>query len=273
MRQRPDLWGVWVRTDTMYVEVESGEPVEEGDIDWDTFDDPDVEPEEGLRHANSVEERDVYVPQFYLLDVLRAEEAGLVPANGGRYQFNRAIQLAGFNPTNPLPEDEEAREAALLAAEEAKRVQRRRVRELNKLAESATDVRREFIREMLSANKPPKNAATWTAMMVALAPHQLSEFHSSDLLPELMGDKTWTTYDAKKKIAAAATAASESRAWMLTFALTVAAMESRMAKDAWRSRPQYVSEYLAMLTENGHTLSNVEKVISGELRPEDIDIA
>ncbi|MHA4855146.1 ParB/RepB/Spo0J family partition protein [Rhodococcus sp. MSC1_016] len=272
VRQRPDLWGVWVTTDTMYVDVESGEPVEEGDIDWDTFDDPDVKPEEGLRHANSVEERDVYVPQFYFLDVLRAEEAGLVPVNGGRYQFNRAIQLAGFNPANPLPENEEAREAALLAAEETKRVQRRRVRELNKLAESATDVRRELIREMLSATKPPKNAATWTAMMIALAPHQLSEYHSSDLLPELMGEKTWAAYDAKKKIAAAATAASESRAWMLTFAVTVAAMESRMAKDAWRSRPQYVSEYLGMLTENGHTLSNVEKVISGELRPEDIDI-
>ncbi|KAF0957285.1 hypothetical protein [Rhodococcus sp. T7] len=133
VRQRPDLWGVWVTTDTMYVDVESGKPVEEGDIDWDTFDDPDVEPEEGLRHANSVEERDVYVPQFYFLDVLRAEEAGLVPVNGGRYQFNRAIQLAGFNPANPLPENEEAREAALLAAEETKRVQRRRVRELNKL--------------------------------------------------------------------------------------------------------------------------------------------
>ncbi|KAF0957284.1 hypothetical protein [Rhodococcus sp. T7] len=87
-----------------------------------------------------------------------------------------------------------------------------------------------------------------------------------------MGEKAWAAYDAKKKIAAAATAASESRAWMLTFAVTVAAMESRMAKDVWRSRPQYVSEYLAMLTENGHTLSNVEKVISGELRPEDIDI-
>lgn len=56
---------------------------------------------------------------------------------------------------------------------------------------------------------------------------------------------------------AAATAASESRAWMLMFALTVAAMESRMAKDAWRSRPQYVSAYLAMHTENGHTLTNV----------------
>ncbi|MFC9556023.1 ParB/RepB/Spo0J family partition protein [Rhodococcus sp. NPDC056960] len=273
VRQRPELWGVWVATDTMYVDIGSGEPVEEGDIDWDTFDDPDVDPEDGLRHANSVEERDVYVPQFYFLDVLRAAEAGLVPVNGGRYQFNRAIQLAGFNPTDPLPENEEARAAALLAAEEAKRVQRRRVRELNKLAEAATEVRRGFIREMLSATKPPRNAATWTAMMVALAPHQLSEYHSSDLLPELMGEKTWAVYDAKKHIAAAATAASESRAWMLTFALTVAAMESRMAKDAWRSRPQYVSEYLGMLTGNGHTLSNVEKVISGELRPEDIDIA
>ncbi|MDV6286588.1 hypothetical protein [Rhodococcus jostii] len=59
VRQRPDLWGVWVRTDTMYVDVESGEPVEEGDIHGDTFDDPDVEPEEELRQANSVEERDV----------------------------------------------------------------------------------------------------------------------------------------------------------------------------------------------------------------------
>lgn len=138
-----------VTTNTMYIDIESGEPVEEADTDWDTFDDPDIEPEEGLRRANSVEERDVYVPQSYFLDVLRAEEAGLVPVNGGRYQFNRAIQFAGFNPVNLLPEDEEAREAALLEAEDTKRVQRRRVRELNKLVESATDVRCEFIREML----------------------------------------------------------------------------------------------------------------------------
>ena len=161
----------------------------------------------------------------------------IVPVNGGRYQFNRAIQLAGFNPTDPLPEDEEAREAALLEAEDTKRVQRRRVRELNKLVESATDERREFIREMLSATKPPKNAATWTAMMLALTTHTSCRSSTllSDLLPELMDEKAWATYEAKKKIAAAATAASESRAWMLTFALTVAPMESRMAKDARRS--------------------------------------
>ncbi|MHA4853889.1 hypothetical protein L1080_030740 [Rhodococcus sp. MSC1_016] len=46
-----------------------------------------------------------------------------------------------------------------------------------------------------------------------------------------------------------------------------------MAKDAWCSRPQFVGEGLARLTENGHTLTNVQKVISGELRPECIDIA
>jgi len=93
---------VRVTTNTMYIDIESGEPVEEADIDWDTFDDPDIEPEEGLRHANSVEERDAYVPQFYFLDVLRAEEAGLVPVNGGRYQFNRGDPIRRVQPGQPV---------------------------------------------------------------------------------------------------------------------------------------------------------------------------
>ncbi|MFZ2174249.1 MAG: ParB/RepB/Spo0J family partition protein, partial [Rhodococcus sp. (in: high G+C Gram-positive bacteria)] len=37
VRERPELWGVWVETTSEYVDVETGEPVDEREIDWDTF--------------------------------------------------------------------------------------------------------------------------------------------------------------------------------------------------------------------------------------------
>ena len=47
----------------------------------------------------------------------------------------------------------------------------------------------------------------------------------------------------------------------------------RRAPTLRRSHSPVGATYQAMLTKNGHTLTNVEKVMSGELSAEDIDIS
>ena len=52
---------------TEYVDSQ-GDVVDEGDIDWDTEGNPDAEPEEGLRHADSVVERAAFAPEWFCLN-------------------------------------------------------------------------------------------------------------------------------------------------------------------------------------------------------------
>ncbi|MFC1474109.1 hypothetical protein [Rhodococcus qingshengii] len=64
----------------------------------------------------------------------------------------------------------------------------RRVRELNKQAESATTVRREFLRSTLLARKtPPKMAVACIAATLARDPGLMSEYKAAESLGELLG--------------------------------------------------------------------------------------
>ena len=58
----PQHWAVWLDEYTEYVDSD-GNVVEEDEIDWDTAEDPDAAPDEGLRHADSVRERPAFAPE------------------------------------------------------------------------------------------------------------------------------------------------------------------------------------------------------------------
>ena len=155
------------------------------------------------------------------------------------------------------------------AAQDAERQERRRVRELNKLAEAATAVRRDFLRTTLLARKtPPKNAAAWVATTLATDMQLLGEYRTEEQVRDLLGT---TGYDTGKEVADMADKASEARAHVLTFALVVAAMEGRMLKDGWRQRPRGAAAYLEMLAANGHELTEIEQAIAGQLDPNTIE--
>ena len=49
----PAHWAVLLYEDTALCDVETGELVDEDSVDWDTEDQPDATPAEGLRHANT----------------------------------------------------------------------------------------------------------------------------------------------------------------------------------------------------------------------------
>ena len=62
----PAHWAVLLYEDTALCDVDSGELVDEDDVDWDTEDDADATPAEGKRHATSVTEATVVAPRVLL---------------------------------------------------------------------------------------------------------------------------------------------------------------------------------------------------------------
>ena len=72
----PAQWAVLLYEDTALCDVETGEVVREDSVDWNTEDQPDATPEEGLRHAKTVTETAVFTPEYFCLD---SRAAGLTP--------------------------------------------------------------------------------------------------------------------------------------------------------------------------------------------------
>jgi ParB family chromosome partitioning protein len=72
----PAHWAVLLYEDTALRDVETGELVDEDSIDWDTENQPDATPDEGQRHAATVTETTVFVPEYFCLDY---RAAGLTP--------------------------------------------------------------------------------------------------------------------------------------------------------------------------------------------------
>jgi ParB family transcriptional regulator, chromosome partitioning protein len=154
----PQHWAVRLEEYVQYVDSD-GDVVDEGQIDWDTEGVPDAEPDEGLRHADSVAERPVFEPEWYCLN---PEGAGLQVNE--MYQRNaewHARDRSGQSHTATTDLDgdasEEDRQAARLRAEaeqaEATKRERRIVINLNKLGDAATGVRREFIKTLLARSR------------------------------------------------------------------------------------------------------------------------
>ena len=148
----------------------SRDAVDEGHIDWDTEGLPDAEPEEGLRHADSVVERTAFAPEWFCLN---PEGAGVRVSE--TYQRNAKwsardrsaeshTQTAGDVDNDAGDAD---REAARVRAEaeqaEANKRERRLVVNLNKLGAAATGVRRQFVTALLARKTLPKGAATFVA--------------------------------------------------------------------------------------------------------------
>ncbi len=80
----PAQWAVLVEEEEAWVDADTGEVVDESTVDWNTEDDPQATPEDGMRHANTVKDGIVYVPTYYCLDYSAAGFSldPLVPAPG-----------------------------------------------------------------------------------------------------------------------------------------------------------------------------------------------
>ncbi|MGZ0145392.1 hypothetical protein [Rhodococcus qingshengii] len=146
---RTSRCGVRIPPEGVFAALSSGE-VSPATTHLDVYDGAHI-PDEGLRHANTVDYRPEYLPEYWCID---QEDAGLEP----HPIIDAVAAAAGGSGNGP--------------------------------AEAATTVRREFLRTTLLARKtPPKTAATYVATTLARDPGLISEYKAAESLGELLGFK------------------------------------------------------------------------------------
>jgi ParB family chromosome partitioning protein len=144
----PTQWAVILYEEDGYAAAETGEIVAAESIDWSTQDDPEAQPQEGFRHADSVADKTILVPEFFCTDYQAAGLqlcASMLPPGGS---------LTGAT-TGEVDENASEEDKARAAAEaeaaraDAVRRERRKVIALNRLGDAALHVRRDFLSKLL----------------------------------------------------------------------------------------------------------------------------
>lgn len=251
----PTHWAVWLDTAEVYLDVETGTVVDEDDIDFDTADSPDLEPDEGLRHFRTVTEGTVFEAHYFCTDLAGA--AVTMPEWLARQHGVAPDTLADASDPDGADERERAREVQA----DKERAERRKLIALNKLGQAAATVRREWVRDkLLSRKTAPKGSALYLAEVIVNRPDLFNDYHGQKLAPELLGlsDK-----ESPKAAVAALPAAGDGRALVILLAMVLATTEARTAKDAWRAPQESTKSYLRFLEDNGYPLSDIEHVILG----------
>lgn len=217
----PAHWAVLLVEDTAWCDVETGEVIDEESVDWETEDQPDATPAEGMRHANTVTEAQVFTPDYYCLDY---RAAGLTPQSW----FARQAGLVDTDTGEAVDLDDEAREAARQQAAieraETEKRERRKVLALNKLGDAALGVRRDFVKKLLARKTPPKGAGLFVADCLARDSALLTNNNALDTTAELLG---LDSGQAVAKLVAELPANGDARAQVITLGLILGALESR----------------------------------------------
>ncbi|MUL48408.1 nuclease [Mycobacterium sp. CBMA293] len=264
----PAQWAVLLYEGTALVDKTTGELVNEDDVDWATEDEDDAVPEDGLRHANTVEDRDVFNAEYFCLDYAAA---GLAIAQRRARQYFPELVTGEDDDTDAAQAEAQARAEADAQAEADKR-ERRKVLALNKLGSAAIIVRREFITKLLTRKTAPKGAVGFVADALARDAYMLTGLHADDTAAELLGLKENQPVRTHTK---GLDASADARAQVILLGMVLGALEARTGKDAWRNpgiiggtaswaRNVTGGEYLKFLVSQGYTLSPVEEVITGE---------
>lgn len=246
----PQHWAVWLGSQEAYVDAETGEPVDEEDIDFDTADDPDLEPADDLRHFRSVTETTIWVAQYFCHDL---HGAGVRLSDSAARRFGvDAAEVDGD------PDEAAERERVRKEQESA---ERRRVLALNRLGLAAQTVRREWVRDhLLSRSKAPTGTALYLAKVAVTQPDLFNDYHGRHLVPELLGlPPNKDASDAVDKLPAS----GDGRALVILLGMVLSTAEVRTNKDSWRAPQDFTRDYLHFLEDNGYPLSDIEQVMIG----------
>lgn len=180
-------------------------------------------------------------------------------AHGHAERFTSPGQVSTGPVSGPMSEEQKA--------------ERRRVIANNKAWDSATTVRRDWVRRLFARKAAPADGARWVARVLAHGCHDLRKAMESDhqLACELLGLTPGERGYARREahpVAQTAANASPSRALTLTVALLVAALEAGTSRQTWRSPTPDQIAYFQQLQFWGYTLSDVELLV---IAPEQAD--
>ncbi|MFE3795746.1 ParB/RepB/Spo0J family partition protein [Nocardia tengchongensis] len=262
IRAQAHRWLVYldVEENGQLVDVQTGELVDPDQVDWDTQGRSESQPGEGLRHADSVDYRDRWIPLYFL-------PADQVAESGLKLRPLAVDEEAGSDRAEALRLD--ALQAA--AERESARLERRRVRELNKRGLAAKERRMEFLTRLLARRTPPAQAGQFVAESLARESDLLGSFHAPKAARDLLGVSGFTD-----ELVSSIQSATASRAWVVVLAMVLGAFESRAGKDSWRYNDRGVQRYLKFLATVGQQLEfelvDVEQAAAGLIDYHDIDL-
>ncbi|WP_410874758.1 ParB/RepB/Spo0J family partition protein [Nocardia sp. A7] len=284
----PGPWLVWLDLDEnqVWVEIDTGHIIDPDTVDWDTRDQPEASPAEGLRHAREVEQRDQVLPEYFLprehLDTVGLCErvdtedetatSDVVDAGEDDEPGEHGSRFGQVDPEKAAADRRAAAEAASEAAAqraEIERAERRRIRELNKLGVAAKATRIEYVTRLLTRRTPPAQAAMFLTRSLLADPGLTGEYHAFDSALKLLGIEG---YRSRLDILATLDTTKPARAQVIALALVLGGYEHRADKDLWRYSESAVRRYLNFLRELGYPLVPVELAALGEIKAIDIDI-
>lgn len=242
----PQHWALTLGEDSVFYNAD-GDRVDESLIDWAVEEDPEAEPAEGMLHPATLTEAVEYVPSAYFCR--DPEAAGLTVVE----QYTKMAAASASLPEGIAPPES----AAELERKAKEKAERRRVITMNKAGAAAEVVRRKFVTDMLKRKSPPSGAMGFVASRVT---------HDGTLLGTHRGDQTaGELLGADVRSGELLDHATDGRAQVVLLGLTLGAVEALTPKSAWRAPSPNSKEYLKFLADQGHGLSPVEKVITGEI--------
>ncbi|WP_144663193.1 ParB/RepB/Spo0J family partition protein [Paenarthrobacter nicotinovorans] len=173
------------------------------------------------------------------------KELGFTPRHE-RYDGGSNVQKG------PMTEEQKAERKTLIAN--------------NKAAESATIVRREFVRNLLAKKQAPKGWQHFTAYALTHHPETASGYDGK-VAADMVGAKSdetdrWGWNPLRDHVAK-----STARPEFSLIALVCAGYEKTIAKDSWRRPSQNHRDYLNQLVEWGYTASETEQMIIDSGKP------
>jgi ParB family chromosome partitioning protein len=161
-------------------------------------------------------------------------------------------------PKGPMTEEQKAERKTLIAN--------------NKAMESATTVRREFVKSLLAKKQAPKG---WQYFTVHAITHHtdVARTYDGEVAAEMVsakidGHKSWAWNPLKDHVAK-----STARPEFSLIALVCAGYEKTIAKDSWRNPFQSHRDYLNQLILWGYTPSEVEQIIIVSGKPAEEEAA
>ena len=148
---------------------------------------------------------------------------------------------------------------------EQEKAQRRIVIANNKLWDSSTTVRRQWLRTFLARKTPPRDALVFIAVTLGRAGHDLRRAMESGhpTACEVLGlEPVGSVYTGRPNpIAEAARIASPQRATQLVLAVLLGAAEDATSRQSWRSPEVGHRDYFTALRAWGYPLSPVEQLV------------
>ncbi|GLU61667.1 ParB/RepB/Spo0J family partition protein [Paenarthrobacter ureafaciens] len=164
-----------------------------------------------------------------------------------RYSYGSSSATKG-----PMTEEQKAERKTLIAN--------------NKAMESATTVRRDFVKTLLAKKQAPKGWQYFTVHAITHHP-DVARTYDGEVAAEMVsaktdGEKSWASNPLRDHVAK-----STARPEFSLIALVCAGYEKAIAKDSWRNPSQTHMDYLNQLVLWGYTCSEVEQIIIDSSKP------